>query len=133
MPREEEANHPTDLHESGNRESVVLDRLEAELSKLKIWTGLGQQLTLSWLPDIASDRHGEVKGNLILIYDLEEGEALQTLRHEFLDYLITNEVIKPLVDQVNMQKRLIESLIYQRKERIVHRLVELIGKVWSSF
>ncbi|MEM3462675.1 MAG: hypothetical protein QXJ15_03305 [Candidatus Bathyarchaeia archaeon] len=37
----------------------------------------------------------EVRGDMICIYDEGYGEALRTLRHEFLDYAIS-KVIEPL-------------------------------------
>lgn len=100
--------------------------LDEELKRLVQLTGLGHHLELIWRPDEDSDRHGEVKGNIILIYDTVEEEALRTLRHEFLDHLISNEIIKPLVEQINMQKRLIESLLYGRKEVLIERFIKLL-------
>ena len=100
-------------------------RLARELNRLKRVTGLGHHLEVMWRPDEASDRHGEVKGNLIFIYDLAEEDAVRTLKHEFLDYLITDEIIDPLVKQINLQKSLIESLVYERKERIIERFLSL--------
>ena len=104
------------------------DELDAELKRLKQLTRLGPHLELRWHTDDDSDRHGEVKGSLILIYDCVEEEALRTLRHEFLDHLISREIIEPLVRQINMQKRLIESLIYGRKEVIIERFVRLLDE-----
>ena len=101
-------------------------RLKSELEKMKRITGLGSELELLWSPDEGSDRHGEVRGGLLRIYDADEDEALMTLRHEFLDHLITKEVIEPLVMQINMQKKLIESMIYDRKERVIDRLVKIV-------
>jgi len=103
--------------------------LDTELERIKRLTGLGHDLGLCWCPDEDSDRHGEVKGNLIMIYDSAEEEALRTLRHEFLDHLISREIIEPLVRQINMQKRLIESLVYERKEVIVERFVDLMEAI----
>ena len=107
-----------------NDPGSVLSQLEAELERLRSMMGLGSELELSWHPDENSDRHGEVKGNLIRIYDSNGKEALKTLRHEFLDHIITKEVIAPLVELINMQKRLIESMVYERKERIVESFLE---------
>lgn len=72
-----------------------------------------------------------MKGNVITIYDSAEEEARCTLRHEFLDHLISREIIEPLVRQINMQKMIIESLIYERKELIVERFVSLLDKAYS--
>lgn len=107
---------------------TVLSRLEEELERLRGMMGLGSQLELSWHPDEGSDRHGEVKGNTIKVYDSDGEEALKTLRHEFIDHIITQEVIKPLTEMINMQKKLIESMIYDRKERIVESFSEIMDE-----
>jgi len=106
--------------------NFVISRLRAELERLRRMMGLGSELDLCWHPDESSDRHGEVKGNLIRIYNSDVEEALRTLRHEYLDHVITKEVIAPLIELINMQKKLIESMVYERKERIVERLSELM-------
>jgi len=104
--------------------STVLSQLKDELERLRGMMSLGSELELSWHPDEGSDRHGEVKGNLIRIYDSDREEALKTLRHEFIDHVITREVIAPLIELINMQKKLIESMVYERKERIVESFSE---------
>jgi len=109
-----------------NKMNFVISRLRAELERLRRMMGLGSELDLCWHPDESSDRHGEVKGNLIRIYNSDVEEALRTLRHEYLDHVITKEVIAPLIELINMQKKLIESMVYERKERIVERLSELM-------
>ena len=38
---------------------------------------------------------GEVKGICILIYEVDEEKALETLKHEFLDYVIS-KTMEPL-------------------------------------
>jgi len=101
-------------------------KLRSELGRLKSVTGLGHNLEVSWFPDEASDKHGEVKGDIFFIYDSDAATAIRTLKHEFLDYLITHEIIDPLVRQINSQKRLIESLVYERKEIIVERFIDLL-------
>ncbi len=114
-----------------NRKSVddknsVESKLMEELERIKAKVGMGHDLKLKWAPSLASDKHGEVRGNVILIYDEELEDALQTLRHEFIDYNITKEVLEPAVQYINMQKSLIESLLYRRKESLVDRLSKLL-------
>jgi len=69
---------------------------------------------------------GEVKGDIIYIYVRDEDRAFKVLKHEFLDYILSREVVKPLVDYMNLQKNLIERLIYQRKEDFVERILKII-------
>ena len=106
-----------------------LSRLKDELDRLKGMMGLGLELEVCWHPNESSDRHGEVKGNLIRIYDSDEEEAVRTLRHEFLDYVITSEIVSPLIRQINLQMKLIESMVYERKERIVDRFSGLMEEI----
>jgi len=97
-------------------------KLEEEFNRLKRVTGMGSELKLLWLPNIPSDVHGEVAGCVVKIYDNDEGEAVRTLRHEFLDYVISKQIIRPLVKQLNMQTELINDLIYARKENVIEKI-----------
>ncbi len=99
--------------------------LEAELNRLKKITGVGKPLKFLWVPYEDSDKHGEVKGVNLIIYDVDEETALNTLRHEFFDYVISSEVVKPLIKIINVQKRIIDELIYERKEGLVEIMVDL--------
>jgi hypothetical protein len=116
----------TEARLSPSRRSVVEARLEEELQRLKVETGLGDELSVKWIPNPDSDRHGEVKGTMIYIYDDCEERAVVTLKHEFIDYHISKEVIEPLVKYINVQKCLIEDLVYDRKERLVKRFLKLL-------
>jgi len=110
---------------SPSRRSVVEARLDEELQRLKVETGLGYELSVKLAPNQNSDRHGEVLGTVIYIYDESEDRAFLTLKHEFIDYHISKEVIEPLIKYINIQKCLIEDLIYSRKERLVERFLRL--------
>ncbi|RLI46747.1 hypothetical protein DRO69_02410 [Candidatus Bathyarchaeota archaeon] len=101
-------------------------KLKGELEKLKMNSGMGHELRVRWLPNPNLDRHGEVKGDVICIYDEHEERAILTLKHEFIDYHISKEIVKPLIKYINMQKCLIEDLIYSRKERLVKRILKLL-------
>ena len=93
--------------------------LEAELNRLVRVTGLGHSLKVRWTPNPNSDRDGEVIGNVIYIYAERKEKAIKTLKHEFLDYHLMKEIIEPLVHYINLQKSLIESLVYRRKEKFI--------------
>lgn len=86
----------------------------------------GYDLRVRWIPDDGSKLSGEVKSGVIYIYEKYEGKALEVLKHEFIDHHITREIVKPLVTYVNMQKSIIESLIYKRKEDLVDKLSKLL-------
>jgi len=106
--------------------------LEEELESLKKLTGMGSYLRLIWIPLEEPDKHGEVKGDAIIIYDKDEEVAFRTLRHEFFDHLIVKEIVDPLVKYINIQKSLIDKLIYDRKEVIVEKIVDLLPDAKDS-
>jgi len=103
-------------------------RLRDELENLKRKTGMGSYLRLLWIPLVDPDRHGEVKSDVIIIYDKNAEVAVRTLRHEFFDHLITKEIVDPLVKYINLQKNLIDKLIYERKETIFEKMVDLLPR-----
>ena len=100
--------------------------LDEELERLRQATGMGYDLGVRWVPDGNSKLSGEVMGDVIYVYDEGEAEALETLKHEFIDHSISKDVVEPLVEYVNMQKSLIERLIYKRKENLVNKLTKLL-------
>ena len=111
-------------HESIEQE--VQERLEEELERLKRIMSIGYDLKVKWMPNAGSKLSGEVRGAVIYVYEKDEGEAVRTLKHEFIDHQITKEIVEPLVEYVNMQKSLLEKLIYKRKENIVESLSKLL-------
>jgi len=108
------------------RKKLVYEIVSAELQRLKEKLWVCRELTLMWIPNPQSDKHGEVKGTIIYIYDEDLESALHTLRHEFIDYYVTKEVIEPLIKYINMQKNLIEDLIYERKEKVAENTLTLL-------
>jgi len=67
-----------------------------------------------------------VEGGTIYVYEVDEAKALQVLKHEFVDYLITSRIVKPLVELVNLLIKSREAEIYREKERIVEIFCKLI-------
>ena len=86
---------------------------------------MGYELKVLWLPTKVSNKSGEVKTNLICIYDEHRETAIETLKHEFIDYLIA----KPYLLQLKITNKLIESInemAYQMKEELVDKLSRLL-------
>ena len=102
-------------------------RLEEELERLKRVLRLGYELEVRWIPNGNSKLSGEVKGDFIYIYDRDEELALETLKHEFIDYAIS-KVIEPYKEVTNRLIALINENAYQRKEKLVESLCQLIEK-----
>jgi len=101
-------------------------RLEAELEQLKRLSGIGFELKVVWEPSTDRVLSGEVKNNSVFVYEVDEEKAVKTLRHEFLDYCIS-QAIQPYKDVSNMLIRVVNDDAYKRKERIVEALMKLLG------
>jgi hypothetical protein len=104
----------------------VQKRLEEELERMKRGLNVSYSLRVRWIPCDESKLAGEVKRGVIYLYDEEEERAVETLKHEFIDHHLTREIVRPLVEYINVQKSLIESLIYKRKEDVVDKIAELL-------
>lgn len=76
------------LRSSGRRSRWLTKELW-RLQELFQW---GQELRVNWNPNRQSEREGEVAGNLIHVYSKTRPDAIRTLRHEFLDKLISRAI-----------------------------------------
>lgn len=104
---------------------AVQKRLEDELERIQEKLGLGLDLRVMWTPNAHSRLSGEVKGNVILIYEDDADKAFETLRHEVLDYFIS-QAIKPYRDVTNRLITMVNEEAYKRKERVVEALTRLL-------
>ncbi|MEM3697941.1 MAG: hypothetical protein QXQ94_10700 [Candidatus Bathyarchaeia archaeon] len=111
---------------SASHKHAVEERLEAELQRLKEVLGLNSSLKVVWIPDKKASLSGEVKDGSIYIYEADEGKAIQTLKHELVDYLITSRIVKPLVNLLNILIKAREAEIYKEKEKIVEIFSKII-------
>ena len=103
----------------------IADFLRRELTHLKQIFGRGYELEVIWAPNENSDLSGEVKGTRLYIYEPDREKALQTLVHEFLDYLISR-IIEPYRDVTNKLISLINEYAYQRKEQTIESLTKIV-------
>jgi len=85
---------------------------------------MGQELQLEWTPN-NGPKSGEVIGTTIRIYETDQEKALDTLRHEFIEYLLTRDLVAPYKRMINKLISLFEEEMYDRKEKLVQRLQEL--------
>ena len=104
---------------------ILSQRLEAELERLKRFSGVGLELKVVWKPSPDVALSGEVKNSLVYVYEVDEEKAVDTLRHEFLDYCVS-QAIEPYKEVTNRLIRMINEDAYRRKERIVEALVKLL-------
>jgi len=59
-----------------------------------------------------------VTGTTIRIYEADHRKALDTLRHEFIEYLLTQDLAAPYKRLINKLISLFEEDMYERKERL---------------
>jgi len=110
----------------------MADFLRRELTHLKQIFQRGYELEVIWVPNENSDLSGEVKGTRLYIYEPDREKALQTLVHEFLDYLISR-IIEPYRDVTNKLISLINEYAYQTKEQIIESLTEIVLRSLVDF
>ncbi|MGQ9469978.1 MAG: hypothetical protein ACUVTD_09235 [Nitrososphaerales archaeon] len=115
----------TKLKVSLSESESLQKRLEEELDRLKRKLGMGYELKVVWMPNNNSNLAGEVKGETIFIYEEDLERALETLRHEFLDYAIS-QVIEPYRQVANSLILILNRKAYERKERLVEKLAKWI-------
>lgn len=101
--------------------------LKEELARLKRLIPFEEELTLYWRPRSHGEISGEVIGNTIFIYEENLQEAVKTLKHEYLDCLLTRKLVDPLIALINTLIKMRAQEIYKRKERIVDTLSKLIA------
>ena len=106
-----------------SNDNDALRRLEAELTYLKRKFQIGQELKLQWTPN-NGPKSGEVTGGAIRIYEADQTKALDTLRHEFIEYVLVNEFVAPYKRLINKLISLFEEEMYRRKEELVEKLLE---------
>ena len=112
-------------------ESNLQIKLEKELERLKKKANYGYELKVVWLPSYDSKLSGEVKNGVIYIYESSEDEAIKTLRHEFIDYVVSQAIeLYKLV--INKLIQLLNETAYERKEKVVETLVKLLDNSDSS-
>jgi len=87
---------------------------------------MAHELKIEWLPNGDSKKSGEVIGRTIYIYEEDEAKALDTLRHEFLDYTISSELEAPYKRLINKLIAVFEEEMYGRKERLIEKLLEVV-------
>jgi len=122
-----ESKHPSKAQKVGEEGQNVRVELERELRRLQSLIGLNSSLKVDWVPNGSRDVHGEVRGDIIYVYDESLEEAVQTLRHEFIDYAVSR-TIEPYRDIANKLIVFINEKAYRDKEKLVGALCTLISQ-----
>jgi hypothetical protein len=89
---------------------------------------LGLNLNVRWQPDYSKSVHGEIKGNVIFLYDSEESEVWLTFTHEVTEYKLQN-VTRPYRLMINSLIEAFEKSVYAEKEQFIDFLPKMIEVV----
>jgi hypothetical protein len=92
---------------------------------------LGVCLKVIWKPDSSKAVHGEVKANVIFLYDSEESEAWQTFTHEVTEFKLQS-VTRPYRLLINNLIEAVEKSIYAEKEQFIDFLPKMIETIKQS-
>jgi hypothetical protein len=92
---------------------------------------LGVNLIVYWRPDSAKTVHGEIRGNVIFIYDNEESQAWNTFTHEITEYKLQS-VTRPYRLLINNLIEAVEKSIYAEKEEFIDFLPKMIETIRES-
>jgi len=101
-------------------------KLLVEFDRLQKITGHMHNFDVAWSPQNNSQVEGKVEDNTITIYSENIKDALDTLQHEFVDYMIS-QAIKPYITLVNSLISILTKEAYETKERSVEALLSLIN------
>ena len=101
-------------------------KLASELNRLQKITGNNQQFDLIWSPQSDSEIEEKVERNTITIYSENIADAIDTLQHEFVDYVI-GQAIRPYVKLVNSLMSIITKDAYETKEDAVESMLRLMN------
>lgn len=107
------------------RKTAADHNLSRLLDELKRSTGLGGELRLAWVPGGSPNLSGEVKENIVYVYDEEPREAAETLVEEFIEYAIS-EASEPYVSVLNAVLRRVNEEAYRRRDRVAKALAKLL-------
>jgi len=100
-------------------------KLREELERLKAKAGLDLDLKVVLEPDAECELSGRVEGKTIYIYECDEERALDALRHEFIDYIVSRAV-EPYKEAANKMIQFVNEAAYKRKEEAVEALKKLL-------
>ena len=99
--------------------------LEEELERIQRILRLGTDLKARWVPNRNSELSGEVKNEIIYVYEEDEEVAKETLKHEVIDYVIS-QVDEPYKEVCNKLISLLNEDAYKRKEKLAEALARLL-------
>lgn len=84
----------------------VQKKLEEELARLKAKVGLAGELQVVWDPRPSSgETRGRVEDSIIFVFDVDKEKAMRTLKHEYVEYILTKEFLTPKIFEAKAHRR----------------------------
>jgi len=111
--------------------------LKKELKRLVTKYGFGKELNIVWMPagdNVAEmfgekqELSGEVVGTKIVIYEHALNRALNTLTHEFFEYILHKNLVRPYVNLIEGLEHAYQKSMYENKEAFIEILCEMEEK-----
>lgn len=99
--------------------------LEKEFAKLETLIPFDGVTAVRWKPESRDKLSGQVVDDVIYVYEEDLNSAVDTLKHEYLDCILTRKIINPLTAIVNIFIEDKTRQVYREKERIVECLLKL--------
>jgi len=103
-----------------------LEKLKKELNRLSKRLGLVKQLHVEWIPGGRKDLSGEVIGSTVYLYSKELPKALETLKHEVIEYYLVKHHEEDYITMINALVEAFNRVMRRRREEVVERLAKII-------
>jgi len=108
------------------RKQACIQRLRGELDRLVERLGLTERLEVEWIPGGKEDLSGEVIGSTVFIYEKDLPQALETLKHEVIEYFLVKHHEEDYVTMINALVAAFNRIMRKRREELVYRLSMII-------
>ena len=108
--------------------------LNVELKRLVAKYGFGKELDIVWMPTnegIAEmfgekkELSGEVIGTKIVIYEHTLERSLNTLTHEFFEYILHKNLVRPYINLIEGLEIAYQKSMYENKEAFIEVLCDM--------
>jgi len=111
--------------------------LNGELKRLVIKYGFGKELSVVWMPtnegiaEMFGERKelsGEVIGTKIIVYEHTLIRSLNTLTHEFFEYIFHKNLVRPYINIIEGLEMALQKSSYENKEAFIEVLCDMEEK-----
>ena len=111
--------------------------LNKELKRLVKKYGFGREASVVWMPTAeglaemfgeTKELSGEVIGSKLIIYEHTLSRALNTLTHEFFEYIFHRHLVSPYTNIISGLETALQKTIYEDKEMFIDTLVKMEEK-----